>query len=224
MRGYILSFLGNFYLRIFKLEKALKCYELALKHNTKNVASLYNYAIILLQQGNAKKALELFEKARNINKKSLFEKLIVLGISSCYWKLNKLSEAIDILEKLRKDYSYISPEALTTLGYFYMLNKEYEKALETSKNVLDKDPNYASAWDNIGQIYFFQNEYKKAKNNFLKSVELNPYSVDSLYYLGVLEEIENNNEKALEYFERASKCRLTALNTISKEDLESKLK
>ena len=38
MRGYILSFLGNFYLRIFKLEKALKCYELALKHNTKNFA------------------------------------------------------------------------------------------------------------------------------------------------------------------------------------------
>lgn len=224
MRGYILSFLGNFYLKIFKLEKALECYELALKHNTKNVVSLYNYGIILLQQGNAKKALELFEKARNINKKPLFEKLIILGISSCYWKLNKLSEAIDILEKLRKDYNYISPEALTTLGYFYMLNKEYEKALEISKNVLEKDPHYASAWDNIGQIYFFQNYYKNAKSNFLKSVELNPYSVDSLYYLGILEEMENNNEKALEYFERASKCRLTALNTISKEDLESKLK
>ena len=177
----------------------------------------------MLQQDNSKKALELFEKARPINKKPLYEKLIILGISSCYWKLNRLSDAIDILEKLRKDYAYVSPEALTTLGYFYMLNKEYDKAMEISKNVLNENENYASAWDNIGQIYFFQNDYKNAKENFLKSVQFNPYSVDSLYYLGVLEEIENNNQNAKEYFEKASKCRLTALNTISKEDLEKKL-
>ena len=214
MRGYILSFLGDLYLKIFKLEKAIHCYELALKYNTKNAVSLYYYGIVLLQQGNAEKALQLFEKARPINKKPLFEKLIILGISSCYWKLNKLSDAIDILEKLRKDYTYVSPEALTTLGYFYMLAKDYDKAMEISKNVLAEDENYASAWDNIGQIYFFQKDYENAKENFLKSISLNPYSVDSLYYLGILEEMQNNNEKAKEYFERASKCRLTALNTI----------
>lgn len=223
MLGNIFGILGNFYLRVFKLEKAISCYEKALKHNTKNAISLYNFAIVLLQKGDAKRALELLEKARILNKKPLFEKLIILAMSSCYWKTNRLSDAIDILEKLRKDYDYVSQEALTTLGFFYMLNKDFEKALEISKMALGDEKNYASAWDNIGQIYFFQQDYEKAKENFLKSIEFNAYSIDSLYYLGILEEMENNNQKAKEYFERASKCKITALNTISKEDLIEKL-
>lgn len=223
MRGYILGFLGNFYLRTFKLDKAIKYFEKALKYNTKSVVALYNYGLVLLQQGNSEKALNLFEKAQALNKKPLYEKLIILAISSCYWKMEKIPQAIDILENLKNNYEYISPEALTTLGYFYMLNKEYEKAIKVSKEVLEKEPNYASAWDNLGQIYFFQNDFKNAKENFLKSIELNPYSVDSLYYLGILEEQEDNKEKALEYFKMAKKCKITALNTISEKDLEEKL-
>lgn len=223
MLGNIFGFFGNLYLKTFKLEKAISCYETALKYNTKNAIVLYNYAIVLLQNGNPEKALELLEKSRALNKKPLFEKLIILAISSCYWKTNRIEDAINILENLRKNYEYVSPEALTTLGYFYMLNKEFEKALEISEMALGDEKNYSSAWDNIGQIYFFQNDYKNAKENFLKSIEFNPYSVDSLYYLGILEEFENNNDKAKEYFERASKCRITALNTINKEDLLEKL-
>ena len=223
MRGYILGFLGNFYLKTFKLEKAIKYFEMALKCNTKNVVALYNYGIVLLQQGNGQKALNLFEKCKVLNKKPLYEKLILLAISSCYWKMNEIEKAIDILENLKNNYEYESPETLTTLGYLYMLNKEYEKASNISKKVLEKEPNYASAWDNLGQIYFFQNDFKNAKENFLKSINLNPYSVDSLYYLGILEEQEENREKALEYFNMAKKCKITALNTISEEDLEQKL-
>lgn len=222
MRGYILGFLGNFYLKIFKLEKAIKYFEKALNCNTKNMIALYNYGLILLQKGDSEKALYLFEKAKYLNKNVSYEKLILLAISSCYWKMEKIPQAIDILEILKNNYEYPGPEALTTLGYLYMLNKEYKKALEISKKVLEEEPNYASAWDNLGQIYFFQNDFKNAKENFLKSIELNPYSVDSLYYLGILEE-ENNKEKALEYFKMAKKCKITALNTVSEKDLEEKL-
>lgn len=223
MRGYILGFLGNFYLKTFKLEKAIKCFEKALKYNTKNVLALYNYGLVLLQNGESEKALTLFEKAKFINKQLLFEKMIILAISSCYWKMGKIAEAIDILEDLKNKYEYVSPEAMTTLGYLYMLDKQYENALNTTKKVLETEPNYASAWDNLGQIYFFQNDLKNAKENFLKSIELNPYSVDSLFYLGLIEEIENNIENAKEYFKRAKDCKITSLNTISQKDLNEKL-
>lgn len=223
MKSYIQGSVGNFYLKIFKLEKAITFLKKAVENNTKNVLAIYNFSIINLQNGNAEKALECLETARKLNKKVLYEKLIILGMSSCYWKLNELDKAIEILEELRNNYEYISPDALATLGYFYILKKDYEKAMDLSKKALNENQVYSSAWDNIGQIYFFQKDYENAKTNFLKSIECNPNSVDSLYYLGLLEEINNNNQEAEKYFNQALNCRITALNTISNKDLEEKI-
>ncbi len=239
MKGYIYGFLGNAYLIKYQRERAINCFEKALKNNTKNILAIYNYGIILLQDGHFDKALKLFFKSQELNSKKakrksttpavlnrtmLLEKNIPLAISSCYWRLNNMDKAISTLEDLRKKYEYVSPNTLTTLGYFYLLVKDYEKAKEISQLAIDDDENFSSAWDNMGQIYLEQKDFKTAKEKFLKSIELNPKSVDSLYYLGIIEEIENNKEKALEYFKKALDCNITSLNTISKEAIENKIK
>ncbi len=134
-----------------------------------------------------------------------------------------MSKAISTLEDLRKKYDYVSPNTLTTLGYFYLLIKDYEKAKEMSQLAIDDDENFASAWDNMGQIYLEQNDLKTAKEKFLKAVTLNPKSVDSLYNLGTIEEKENNKSKALEYFKKALDCNITSLNTVTRETIENKI-
>lgn len=239
MKGYIYGFLGNAYVVKGDRERAIICYEKAIQSNTKNILAIYNYGLILLQEGSFDKSLELFFKSQELNGKKakrkmstpaalnrtmLLEKNIPLAISSCYWRLNNMDKAISTLEDLRKKYDYISPNTLTTLGYFYLLVKDYDKAKEISQLALDDDENFSAAWDNMGQIYLEQKDFKTAKEKFLKSIELNPKSVDSLYHLGLIEEIENNKEKALEYFKKALDCNITSLNTVSKDAIESKIK
>lgn len=236
MKGYIYSILGNLYLATDK-RRALICFEKALDKNTKNALAIYNYGLVLLQDGEFNKSLDLFFKADYINKSKLgkrffsknaknrallLEKNIPLAISSCYWKLNELDKAIQTLEDLRVKYSYVSANTLTTLGYLYLLIKDYEKAEEISKLAIEDEPAFSSAWDNLGQIYLEQGIKDKAKESFLKAIEYNPYSVESLYYLGILEQ-ENDISKATEYFNRALKCNITSLNTISREDIEKSL-
>lgn len=239
MKASIYAFLGNLYLIKFQKDKAMKCFKKAIERNTKNVLAIYNYGLVLLQDGFAKEALEYFFLANRINKSKikkksfrpdylnrniLLDKNIPLAMSSCYWRLNEIDKAIDILEGLRRKYNYLSPNTLTTLGYFYLLNKNYEKATQISQMAIDDTENFSAAWDNLGQIYFEQKDMQKAKVKFLKSIEYNPNSVDSLYHLGLIEEIDGNKDKAIEYFEKALTCNITFLNTVSKEELEKKLK
>lgn len=238
MKGYIYGVFGNGYLLKYNREKAINCFEKAMLYNTKNILAIYNYGLILLQDGDFKRALELFFKSKELNDKKaskksfvpatlnrtiLLQKNIPLAIASTYWRLNDLSKAISTLEDLRKKYDYVSPNTLTTLGYFYLLIKDYEKAKEMSQLAIDDDENFASAWDNMGQIYLEQNDLKTAKEKFLKAVTLNPKSVDSLYNLGTIEEKENNKSKALEYFKKALDCNITSLNTVTRETIENKI-
>ncbi len=238
MKGNIYGILGNLYLIKCDKEKAIKCYEKALSKNTNNALAIYNYGLVLLQDGDFDKALNLFFKSDKLNSDKLnkkifspnaknrallLEKNIPLAISSCYWRLNNIDKAIATLEDLRQKYSYLSPNSLTTLGYFYLLNKDYKKAEEISRLAIEDEPTFASAWDNLGQIYLEQNILDKAKEYFLKSIEYNPNSVDSLYHLACIEE-KNNINLAKEYLSRALKCNITSLNTVSREEIEQKLK
>lgn len=232
MKGYIYSFLGNVYLTKGDKQKAIICFKKAIDNNTKNVLAIYNYGIIVLQDGGFEQSLQLFLKALNLNEnkvkkannKTIFlQKNISLAIASSYWKLNEIDKAIDTLESLRKKYEYVNPNTLTTLGYFYLLKKDYEKAKEITQLALNDDECFFSAWDNMGQIYLEQNDLKNAKENFLKALSLNKNSVDSLYNLGLISQKQNNNNEALDYFYKAINCNITALNTISKEMIEEKI-
>ena len=239
MKGYIYGILGNGHLIKYNREKAINCFEKAILYNTKNILAIYNYGLILLQDGDFKKALELFLKSQELNEKRakrktfkpaalnrtiLLQKNIPLAIASTYWRLNYMPKAISTLEDLRKKFDYVSPNALTTLGYFYLLIKDYEKAKEISQLAIDDDQNFASAWDNMGQIYLEQNDLKTSKEHFLKAIELNPKSVDSLYHLAIIEEKENNKSKAIEYLKKSLDCNITSLNTVTRETIENKIK
>ncbi|WP_449189739.1 (p)ppGpp synthetase [Treponema lecithinolyticum] len=54
-----------------------------------------------------------------------------------------------------------------------------------------------------GMAYFAQNRYEEAKKDFLTSVEKNANNYMSLYYVGIVYSVLNEEEKALEYFDRS---------------------
>lgn len=222
--SYVMGSLGNFYLALGRPDRGFKCLERAVKKNTNHVLALYNYAIETLKEGNAEDALRLLKKAEKLNTKIIMKKNITLAISSCYWVLNQIDDAIETLEGLKAGYEYVNAHVLTTLGYLYYLKEDYDLALEYSKKALDDDPCHAAAWDNLGQIYFKTEELVKAKDAFHKALLYKESLVDSLFHLGLIEEINNDFEKAGYYFAKANECNISALNTVSKEQVLEKYK
>lgn len=221
--SYFLGMLGNFYLVSGKTKKAFKTYEKAINKKTRNVSALYAYGIeILKEESRADEAIQLLKRAENLNTKVLMDKNIRLAISSCYWVKGDIDKAIDTLERLKKEYSYVNAHVYTTLGYFYILKKDYEKALECSKAALEDNSQHSAAWDNIGQIYYFQDKYTEAKEAFKKALSYKENMVDSLYYLGLIYESENASDEAANCFKKANSCNISSLNTISREQVTKK--
>lgn len=221
--NYVLGMIGNMYYFFRKPDKAKEFYTIAVKRNTRNVKALYNYALDALHEGKAKEALEVFQRAEKINTKVLFEKLIPLAISSCYWVLGDVDKAITTIEDLQKKFNYINPNTLTTLAYFYLLKKNFDKAEELTNKAIADNETYAPAWDNLGQIYFTKGDNPKAKEYFEKALEYRESMTESLYYMGLISKAEGDNEKAKEYLEKANNGYISALSTVKREDIEKEL-
>lgn len=213
---------ATFYYATGKDDKAIPLLKKSVDNNTKNVNCYLYYSIYLMRNDKSDEAIVLLQKAKSINKDILNDKHITLSIGSCYWKLGKLDKAIETLEKLRSDYDYVNSNVLVTLGYIYLLNGDTEKALDLTNKAIEDSPESASAWDNLGQIYIKLNEKDKAIESFLKALSFLDLA-DSNYFLGVLYEEKEDLEKAKEYFLKASKCKITSLSTITKEQVNEKL-
>lgn len=221
--NYVLGMIGNMYYFFRKPDKAKKFYTLAVNRNTRNVKALYNYALDALHEGRADEALKVFQRAEKINTKVLFDKLIPLAISSCYWVLGNIDKAIETIEDLQNKFNYINPNTLTTLAYFYLLKKEFDKAEELTNKALNDNKEYAPAWDNLGQIYYVKGNNNKAKEYFEKALQYRAGMTESLYYMGLIAKAEGNTEKAKEYFEKANSGYISALSTVKRADIEKEL-
>lgn len=221
--NYVLGMIGNMYYFLRKPDKAQKFYKTAVKRNTRNVKALYNYALDALHQGKAEEALKVFQRAEKINTKVIFEKLIPLAVSSCYWVMGNIDKAIETIEELQSKFNYINPNTLTTLAYFYLLKNDFGKAEELTNQALNDNQAYAPAWDNLGQIYFTQGNYEKAEEYFKKALEYRENMTESLYYMGLIEKIKGNKDSALKYFYKSSEGYISALSTVKREDIEKEI-
>ncbi len=219
-RAYVMGMIGNMYYFFRKPDKAKVFYTRAVKMKTRNVKALYNYALDALHEGRAKEALDIFLRAEKINTKTLFDKLIPLAVSSCYWVLGDIDKAIETIEALMEKYTYVNPNTLTTLAYFYMLKGDYEKAEKLTNDALKDNGEYAPAWDNLGQIYYTKNDLAKAEEYFKKALSYRDTMTESLYYMGLIEKNRGNDKEALEYLKKADSGYISALSTVTKEDIE----
>ena len=223
-KAYVMGMIGNYFYMTRKPDKAMKYYEKAVKRKTFNVKALYNYGLDMLHQDRPQEALKVLERAEKLNTKPLFDKLIPLAISSGYWLLGNVDKAINILETLQKKYKYLNPSTLVTLGYFYLLKEDFDKAEETTKKALKDNPRSASAYDNMGRIYYAKKDFEKAEKCFNKAIEIKENTVESLYYLAKIKKMQNKNNEAKSLLEKAQDCYISGLNTVKREDIEKEIK
>ncbi len=239
-KGNFVGIMGIIYQLITKKEP-VKFYETAYKLGATNPSILASYCLSLLRNYESKKALEVAKKGLEHSNYYLVTKALMTNMGLAYWQLGEIDKAIeiylDIFKKFRTDdsnpnyleleaddfvekYSFVLEQDFTTLGFFYIIKKDFEKATFYTKAAIQKNSSFASAYDNLGQIYYYKGEIKRAREMFEKALSFNPHLIDSLYFLSIICYHNDEFQQAKSYLDRINPMIINGLNFITKEQLE----
>jgi len=219
-----MAFMANFHFMQGNKEQGKMLAQRAFANNTTNPALYLNYAVVLIHEGNAEEAFGYLDKAEEFNKDLFMQKSIEITRASCNQVAGKTDVAVTLLEAMREKYEYVSHGALSTLGFLYIMQGELDKAKEASEAAIEDKPDANAAWDNLGQIAYRQKDFARAKECFNKALEIRADFAESLYYMGCISEEEGDAAKADEYFNKAAGVRITALSTVTEEQVREKVK
>ncbi len=89
----------------------------------------------------------------------------------------KNNEAVDMIKEARisnPSYTGVSENAINTIGYIAMKNKNYEGAIAVFELNCEIFPGSSNVYDSLGEAYMMAGLYREAVENYKKSVELNP--------------------------------------------------
>ncbi|MDR1538710.1 MAG: tetratricopeptide repeat protein [Clostridiales bacterium] len=219
-----LAVAGNYLYATGSAERAVPILKKAIDKNTPSPAAHVNYAIYLVRGGKGEDALYYLDKASKLKPDIMTQKNIELTKASCFWTIGKVDDAVNILEAMREKFEYVNAHVLTTLGYMHFLQGNLEKAEDITRQAIEDSPETGSAWDNLGQISFKRGDFESAKAHFEKAVEYKADLPDSHYYLGLLAERENSLFEARDCYLRASSCNISALNTVTRQQIDDRLR
>jgi len=209
-RASILMFTG---INIYRTNPraGIKVMRMAYKTHKLNPSYQLIFAYIVLRYGELEEAENIIAKATVIGKHALKEeefKAVKLNRALITWKRGDLSQAIVQLEELYAD-GYSTAGLFGSLGSFYILNKEYDKAIELSEKGLQINPSDLVTLDNMGQAYIGLGRLDEAMDVYKKLIPQKPGFLEAYYNYGsilekkdMLQEAKYNYETALTFDEK----------------------
>ena len=181
--------------------------------------TLFNLGNISWREKNYNKALEYFNKVVNNFRGEEDDSRIYIVRAFLYEDLKNYDKAIvDYNKAIELDPKDSHPYYF--LGQIYQNQKldydkaitDYEKAISlNSLEEADLTNTYYQLARSLGEL----KQFEKQLFNYLKILELDPISINTMNEIGVLyTRIYNDNEKALEYYNRAIELDSTYANAI----------
>jgi len=223
MLGNLYGFMGYYNHSRSKLEKAEALYEKGLAKGMEKPNYKLAYGVLLLKKGEFAKARDLFSNVLISAYSNGNIKIIAkTNLAIAYWKLGEIDTAVEMLEEIYKKYR--NGRIYQTMGYILIEKGDLDKALKFNLEALDYDDEDPVILDNLGQTYYRLGQVGEAKKYFEKAEELKNNQVDILYHLGCIYMKEGDLERAREKFTKALECDITPLNTVTKKDIEEKLR
>lgn len=209
-RASILMFLGSYIYRQ-NAEAGLKVMTIAYNTHKLNPSFQLIYAYLVLRSGNLDEAETIMNKATVIGKHALRDeefKAVAFNKALITWKRGNLSQAIVELEELQAS-GYSTPAFYGSLGSFYILNKEFDKALELSKKAVEANSTDLVSLDNMGEAYIGLGMYDEALEIYKSLIPKKPSFMEAYYNYavilekkGILDKAKYNYETALTYDEK----------------------
>jgi Flp pilus assembly protein TadD len=87
-------------------------------------------------------------------------------------------------------------------GVTFFNQKEFPKAIQAYQKVIELDPTYVEAYNNLGIVYQTMGDVERAFGAYQKSTEINPRYEKGYNNLGLLFLLEDRYEEALDTFQK----------------------
>jgi len=175
------------------------------------------YAYLLLRDGHLDKAERLITSVLHQKKDKLTDANILasdLNMAIIKWKKNDLKGAIEKMEEVY-DKGYRSTVHYGTLGSFYILNNQLERAEEFCLEGFEFNSGDASIRDNLGLVYIEKGDFDKAEEVYASLfADTEPTFIEAFYNYGRVLEEKGDLEGAFSYYQKAAGCPEKYLSTV----------
>jgi tetratricopeptide (TPR) repeat protein len=123
-------------------------------------------------------------------------------------------QASDLVEKAPQEAQQLLLKALaiepgniaglSQLGYLYLHQRDYPRAIETYQKIAELDPQQADTFFNLGYVYAITAKYHQAKAMYLRVVELAPaFTDEALFNLAFIHEKLGERDQCIKSLEHA---------------------
>jgi tetratricopeptide (TPR) repeat protein len=173
----------------------------ALNYNTSNPEVIPGLELV----ANCYYKKNMFEQAlpyyRAVLKRDPGFVFAMYSILSCLTNVGKLEEGIKEGETFIKIYQddYL---LLNKLANLYFLRKDFDRAIEITKNSLQIEENNLDALKLIANIKIIRKETESARGFVDRILHIDSLSKDAYFYLAQIESIDGNIKKAIQYYKK----------------------
>jgi tetratricopeptide (TPR) repeat protein len=200
--------LAEGYLRVYRIQDALRCLELWLRRDPNNPQALFLRGNVARQLGSHKRALPDYQRVVELDpERTEVRRLLAL----CYLEAGRFDEAAAHLNLLRREQPD-DPELSTRLARCQSKLGRFTAARQTLAQVLSKHPNYGMALRVRGSLALLEQHPAEAETWLCRAVAALPYDYETnwAYYrclhergkktlaraqLGVAEDIKKRLER-----------------------------
>ena len=169
-------------LRSKRFQKAMKCYEQAMKLDPSKVSYIHDYGIICFKSKKPEKAEEYLRKAISLDPSN---DLYVYNLGILHYNLKNYTKATACLRESIK-LNPTNASYLKDLGKLYDLCNNFRQAEDCYKKSIELNPTNSSYLNNLGCLYYKHKLFEKAETHFLKAVEYAPTNPKYLYDLALV--------------------------------------
>ncbi len=180
-----------------RLAEAESAYREALDLDNTN-AEVYNLlGVLKLQQNDSAEAIELVEKAIQLNPCEYFYETLFQAYIRCASYEKIIYYENNVKEKYPKNYSLLFNIALA-----YKNLNQFEKAINTYEAALKIDPSSYQGWFNLAHLYEIVGQPKNAVSAMKICNKLRPNDNDTEYFYSISLLGAKNYDKGLKYYEK----------------------
>lgn len=200
------------------IESSRQFFERAVKLDT-TFATAYSYlAKAHYTLSNPKAGKEVLLKAKNYSDKATEKEKLYIEVTSAIFLENNSEKRFDLDRKIIKKYPQEKRAHLDLAYYRYARRKLYAQALDRFKKVLELDPNFGLAYNQLAFTYMEMGDYEKAIKTFERYASVNPGDANAFDSIGELYLRMGDLDRALAKYKEATEVEsqyVTAFKTIA---------
>ncbi|KAH0794603.1 TPR Domain containing protein [Histomonas meleagridis] len=115
------------------------------------------------------------------------------------------NKAIEMLRGIRKKDPSLMALAATNLSFLYLLEQDFDKALEYANIAIDHDKYNAQALVNKGNCHWQAGREEEARDCYLEAISVEADCVEALYNFGVVSKLMGAFDEALQVLDKLNR-------------------